>query len=238
MKKHKAWFVRNVYDWDCEEQTSFWFIIQDKPILLENLHSKCRNQVRRSLKELNIKKIDIGQDGVGYNEVYEVYVSAFSRYKVTTSPPAQKEDWIRHIRDTRNDVELWGAFERETGQLIAYAEVVLQSNAAKYTALKAIPEKMNKTYPFYGLLFEMNRYYIEERQLLYVTDGARSITEHSNIQPFLEKFNFRKAYCQLRVTYIWWIRPIVNMLYPIRRVFGNSKIGYLLRFEAINRNEY
>ena len=31
----------------------------------------------------------------------------------------------------------------------------------------------------------MNRYYLEELKLKYVNDGARSITEHSNIQPFL-----------------------------------------------------
>ena len=236
LKNHRrAWFVRNVYDWDCAEQTSFWYIIQDKPILLEDLHAKCRNQVRRSIKELDISIIN-GKEW--YDDLYRVYISAFSRYKVKTSVPLSKDEWINHLQNTKNQVDIWGAFEKETGELIAFAEVLIQSNAAKYTALKAIPEKMSHSYPFYGLLFEMNRHYIEESDLLYVTDGARSITEHSNIQSFLEKFNFRKAYCRLNVTYVWWLGFIVIILYPLHKYIAHGKLGYLLRFEAVRRNEY
>ena len=46
---------------------------------------------------------------------------------------------------------------------------------------------MNKHYPYFGLLFEMNKYYLGELKYKYVSDGWRSITAHSNIQPFLEK---------------------------------------------------
>ncbi|MGM9704630.1 MAG: hypothetical protein ACI3YB_01395 [Prevotella sp.] len=50
----------------------------------------------------------------------------------------------------------------------------------------------------------MNRHYLENRKLKFVSDGARSITNHSNIQPFLiDKFKFRKAYCNIRLTYKW-----------------------------------
>lgn len=237
LNAYKGLFVRNVYDFDCKEQTSFWYVIQDKPITIEELHTKCRNQVRRSYKELEFRKVEI-EGGGNLEPFYNVYVAAFSRYKIHTSNPMPKEQWIGHIVNSKNNLDLWGAYERSTGELVAFAEVLIQSNAAKYTALKAIPEKMNKTYPFYGLLFEMNKYYIEEKKLFYVTDGARSVTEHSNIQPFLEKFNFRRAYCKIKITYIWWLQLIVNILYPFKRVFGSTKIGYLLRLEAINRNEY
>lgn len=231
----KALFIRNIYDFDCKEPTSFWYIIQDKPIYLENLHSKCRNQVRKSYKELNFRIIDNYRGCL--NELFQVYSSAFERYKIKTTPMSI-EQYSNYLSTLSKSVSFWGAFEKTTDKLVAYAEVLIQSNSAKYTALKAIPEYMNKTYPFYGLLFEMNKYYIEEKKMLYVTDGARSITEHSNIQSFLEKFNFRRAYCHLRVTYVWWLKTVINILYPFRKLFGNSKLGYLLRFEAINRNEY
>ena len=232
---HKGLFIRNTFDWDCKGPTSFWYIIQDHPISLEDLHPKCRNQVRRSLKTLIIQRINsekIIEDG------YNVYKAAFRRYKIKTSSPMSRELWENIVNKT-DDMEFWGAYDRESGKMIAYAEVLIQSNAAKYTALKAIPEDMNRTYPFYGLLFEMNKYYIEEKKLLYVTDGARSVSEHSNIQAFLEKFNFRRAYCRIHVTYIWWLGIVVSLLYPFRRFLGkNNKLSYLLRFEAINRNEY
>lgn len=53
-KNPNAWFVHNVYDFDCDKQTSFWFVVQDEPLPMESLHSKCRNQVRRALKTLNL----------------------------------------------------------------------------------------------------------------------------------------------------------------------------------------
>lgn len=149
-----------------------------------------------------------------------------------------EEQFAEHILKMQSGAELWVAIERESGQMVAYAEVLCQNGCAKYTALKGIPENLNKYYPFYGLLFQMNRYYIEEKNFLYVTDGARSVSEHSNIQSFLDKFNFRRAYCRLNVTYVWWLKLILNLLYPFRKMFGHGKLSYLLRFEAINRNEY
>lgn len=69
------------------------------------------------------------------------------------------------------------------------------------------------------LIYEMNRYHLNEQGVKCVCDGARSITEHSNIQPFLmDKFHFRKAYCQLEVVYKWYVDIIVVMLYPKKKV--------------------
>ena len=172
------------------------------------------------------------------DDLYLVYSQAFRRYKIQTSQPMAKASFTSHVLNVSKIADFWGAFDNETGKLIAYAEVVIQGESAKYTALKAIPEEMNRTYPFYGLLFEMNRYYIEEKNFLYVTDGARSITEHSNIQSFLDKFNFRRAYCHFKVTYVWWLGLIVKMLYPLRSIIHNQKLTFLLSQEAINRGEY
>lgn len=75
-----------------------------------------------------------------------------------------------------------------------------QEDYCGYESIGLDPSVPGSTYPMYGLIIEMNRYYIEERRMLYVCDGARSITEYTNIQPFLtEKFGFRKAYCNLQV---------------------------------------
>lgn len=235
-KNHNAWFIRNIYDFDCDEQTSFWFVVQDKPLTMENLHSKCRNQVRRAQKTLDLQIVErqafLNMGG------YKCYIESFKRYKVKSSVPLNEKQFTEHILKMQPSAELWAAVEKVSGKMVAYAEVLCQSNCAKYTALKGIPEYLNKCYPFYGLLFEMNRYYIEEQQFLYVTDGARSVSEHSNIQSFLDKFNFRRAYCRLNVTYVWWLRIIVAIIYPFRKILGHGKLSYLLRFEAINRNEY
>lgn len=85
----------------------------------------------------------------------------------------------------------------------------------------------------------MNRYYLQELDLRYVSDGARSITGHSNIQPFLiDKFHFRKAYCQLQIEYQWWLKIIINILFPFRRLIPVQKVKAILNMEAMRRNKY
>lgn len=72
----------------------------------------------------------------------------------------------------------------------------------------------------------------------YVCDGARSIIEHSNIQPFLiDKFYFHKAYCQLEIVYKWYVGIIVVMLYLLRKLIKHSGVTTLLNQEAIARGE-
>ena len=85
----------------------------------------------------------------------------------------------------------------------------------------------------------MNRYYLEELGMKYVSDGARSITEHSNIQSFLvDKFHFRKAYCRLQVEYRWWVGVFVNLLFPFRKLIPVPKVKAILNMEAMRRNKY
>jgi hypothetical protein len=84
----------------------------------------------------------------------------------------------------------------------------------------------------------MNQYYLQEKGCLYVTDGTRSVSEHSNIQPFMEeKFNFRKAYCQLAVHYCWWLKIAVKILYPFRKIITLPRIKAILNMEAMQRGE-
>lgn len=72
----------------------------------------------------------------------------------------------------------------------------------------------------------------------YVCDGARSITEHSSIQPFLiDKFHFRKAYCQLEIVYKWYVGIIIVMLYLFRKLIKHLGVTALLNLEAMARGE-
>ncbi|CDA57052.1 unknown [Prevotella sp. CAG:604] len=41
--------VRNTYDFDCDKETLFWYVIKDKFGGMEELSSKKRNQVKKSL---------------------------------------------------------------------------------------------------------------------------------------------------------------------------------------------
>ncbi len=49
--------IRNAYDFDCPEITSFWYVIKDSFSGMEELSSKMRNQVKKCFKTMNVTKI-------------------------------------------------------------------------------------------------------------------------------------------------------------------------------------
>lgn len=83
----------------------------------------------------------------------------------------------------------------------------------------------------------MNSYYLSSKDYKYVSDGWRSISGHSNIQPFLEKnFLFRKAYCKMKMYYSPLFKILVSALYPFRKTkIIPLKIKHILTQEELSR---
>ena len=226
-------FVRNDYDFDTSEKTCFWYIIKDSFGGMEELSTKVRNQVRRALKTLDIKIIE--KEKI-LEEGYAIFLLAYKNYKIKSNKLLSEKEFVAWINSCGLGYQFWGCFDKESRNLVAFSVNHIFENQCNYEAFKANPKYFQGYYPFYGLLYEMNRYYLEEMKLLYVCDGARSITEHSNIQPFLEeKFKFRKAYCKLLITYTWWFEPFIKILFPFRNYIHNIKIKSLLYQETMAR---
>ena len=124
--------------------------------------------------------------------------------------------------------------------MIGFCANWLWSDAVEYGLVGVLPEYKREctAYPYYGLFYSMNQYYLQEKGFRYVTDGSRSITEHSNIQPFLEeKFLFRKSYCHLAIHYKWWMKLAVKILYPFRKRIKNNNVRAILNMEAMQNEE-
>ena len=161
---------------------------------------------------------------------YEVFNKSRERFH-DASLFVSKTQFARRFNNP--GLDCWLGFDKGSGQPAAFAFCTLFDGYCDYNTIGISPDFPNSTYPMYGLLYEMNRYYLQERGLHYVCDGIRSITGHSNVQPFLEeKFKFRKAYCDLQVFYKWYIGLCVRMLFPFRRWIKNQKIAAILRQEA------
>lgn len=224
--------IRNAYNFDCGKETPFYYVIKDSFAGMEELSSKMRNQVKKCFKTMRVEKIsseELKENG------YPVFVEASESYKVKAVPPTREQFFARIDNAVEN--EYWGCYEMETNKLVAFSMNCVTDESCEYRTMKAIPA-YQKLYAYYGLIYEMNRYYLEERELKYVNDGARSITEHSNIQPFLiEKFKFRKAYCELQIFYKPLIGVAVKILFPFRKLIKNQKIEAVLRQEAWARGK-
>ena len=224
--------VRNTYDFDCETETSFWNLIKDQFGGLEELSGNTRNRVTKALESLEYRLIE--PDYVK-NHGYPVLKATFDNYTIVDRPmnPGIFETYIEHCRNSHCD--FWGIFDRSNGAFIGFCANYVWPQAAQYDIIGILPEyRHNQTFPYYGLFYSMNRHYLEERGFLYVSDGTRSITEHSNIQPFLEeKFHFRKSYCHLAVHYQWWMKLAVTILYPFRKIITIPQIKAVLHMESM-----
>ena len=219
--------IRNAYDFDCGQETSFWYVVKDSFGGMEELSSKMRNQVKKCFKTMRVAQIssdELKEKG------YSVFVEASNNYRIKATPPTKEEFITRIAQATEN--EYWGCYEVESDRLVAFSMNAVTKESCEYRTMKAIPA-FQKLYAYYGLIYEMNRYYLEERKLKYVNDGGRSVTNHSNIQPFLiDKFNFKKAYCRLNLIYKPWFGMAVNVLFPFRKYIKHPKVSAILRQEA------
>lgn len=102
--------LRNCFCWDSPERTNFWELICDSFFPISELPSKTRNQIRRSLRDCEIKiitNLELIEKG-GYN----VYKEAFKRYHDITISVSDWKTWESSISQD-NVHEFWGVFERE-----------------------------------------------------------------------------------------------------------------------------
>ena len=235
--KQDGLMIRNTFDFDCKEETSFWYLIKDRFESFEELSGNTRKKVRRSLEKLEFRKVDnryIKAFG------YPILKASFDDYSIKDRITNSRtfENYLKECES--KDYDYWGIFDRINDSFIGFFTVMLWKDSCEYGLVAVLPEykRKNTTYPYYGLFYTMNQYYLEEKGFRYVTDGARSITEHSHIQDFLvEKFLFRKSYCRLSVHYRWWLKIMVNLLYPFRKIITLPRIRAILNMEAMQRGE-
>lgn len=233
--KQGGWMVRNTYDFDQQEPSDFWYIIKDSFGGMEELSTDDRNQVRRALSRLEYKIIEKNSL---VDQGYEIIKKAYDSFMVKDRT-MNRRTYDRLLQSWDESVyDFWGAFDKNDGSLVGFAAVRLFDAGCFYDMVTFYPEyKHNLTYPYYGIFYKLNEYYLGERELQYVTDGSRSITEHSNIQPFLiQKFKFRKAYCKINIRYRWWFGVIVKTLYPFRNVIRNRSMKAVLLMHEIWKN--
>ncbi|MFW6019855.1 MAG: hypothetical protein ACOCPM_04670 [Bacteroidales bacterium] len=239
LEKSGAWFLRWPSEWDTDKSTAWWYVIKDNFEGMEELSKNTRSKVRRALKrqkvELTTAK-EIAQEG------YDVYQQAFRNYDTFLKPMSRKEfsDYVLSL-----DPDYWEFFacrNLENGALTAYSQNLVMDNAAEYKIIKLHPDYL-KDYPSYALIYTMNEFYLQQRKLKYVNDGARSISHQTNIQQFLmDKFKFRKAFTCLNLTYRKPLKLVVNLLMPFRSLIRKinalpfQKLSILLTQEELYRN--
>lgn len=224
--------VRNTFDFDCEGKTDFWYIIKDSFGGLEEISSNVRRKIHKAEQYIEYRRVDIK---IIRDFGYPIVKATFDDYNVKDRIMNAKvfNNYLDECGETEFDY--WGIFDKETKKFIGFCTVHIWDNCCEYGVSAIWPEyKRNATYPYYGLYHAMNTYYLNELKFKYVSDSARSITEHSHIHQFLEQnFNFRKAYCKLKIRYQWWFGILVRILYPFRAIIPSRNIRAVLKMHGM-----
>ena len=225
IKSSKSLFARWVTDFDCKEDMPFWYIIKDDSASIGSYSRNTRNQIRKGLKNFEVKQT---HKSVIEEYGYDIYVAALSHYKGGQRVLC-KDDFISSLDDV---FQYWGVFNNE-GILIGYAQNRVYDNSCDYSIIRIHPRCL-KNYPFYALFYKMNQYYIDILKLDYVTDGARSISHKTNIQEFLiQKFRFRKAFCNIHLIYHPLVRPFIFLLFPFRNFLSQIPLALLKKVNVV-----
>jgi len=233
--KQGGWAILDISDFDSSSETGFYAVIKDQFGDMEELTKKVRTKVRKALKTYEIRKATL-DEMLRYGA--DIYYNAFAKYKVKSCSPVSKETLEERFRKVAesDEYDAWIMFRIEDHAPVAWSITHVFENMCEYETVKVDAAFLDSTYPSYGLFFTMNQHYLAERKLSYVNAGWRSVTQHSNIQPFLiEQFNFRKAYCRMNMKYKFPLNVAVSLMFPLRKIMSNSKIKTILSLEAFSR---
>lgn len=231
--KNGGYFVRNNYDFDTSEKTGFWYIVKDSFGALDELSGNTRKKVRRSLEYFDFKIIDAQ---LVKDQGYQIMCETYADYHVVDRPMNRQVFDEMMALFEKYQYDYWGVFDKNNGDFVGFCINRVWEDCCGYEILGILPKYKRKStsYPYYGLYYSMNQYYLQERSFRYVTSGTRSVTEHSNIQPFLEeKFHFRKSYCRLEIHYNWWMKIAVKILYPFRKIITIPQVKAVLNMESM-----
>lgn len=235
--KHRALFIRWEDRFDHLNTGEWWHVIKDELEDFDTLSRNTRSKVRRGIKRyeaLPASREEILAQG------YAVYRSAFDRYE-TFEEMFSEQAFRQAIAELPEETEFWAVRELESGQMVSFSENLVRDEACFYNTMWFQPDAL-RGYAGYLLIHEMNKHYLNNRGLRYVSDGARNISHQTNVHEFLEqKFKFRRAYARLRVVYLPGMGLLIRLLYPFRDIFkGRSssllqKIAVALEQERIHR---
>jgi hypothetical protein len=133
--------------------------------------------------------------------------------------------------------EFWGVYLKGTDELIGYSQNKISHNCCEYDEIRFHPSFL-KLYSSYVLFYQMNQYYLNEKNFKYVNDGARSISHNTNIQQFLiDKFKFRKAYCRLHVLNSRSLALVIKLLYRFKGLIKRGNLGLFLKISVLLEQE-
>ena len=221
-------------DWDCGTPTNWWYCIKDTPFDIASVNAKKRYGIRKGCEHFDVQLID----PLRYVEqLFAVQVAAFSTYPTAYRPHTDAESFRQSVARWSGQ-KVFVAFEKASGRLCAYAQVIEYRDYANLAVLKADPA-FEKLQVNAAILFGILEHYKERLSgCFYIADGERNILHETAFQDYLERtFGFRKAYCKLHLQYRPGIGFLIKLAYPFRSITRKLDFKFAKQLSAILKME-
>lgn len=240
-KKHRReLFARWTSDYDCKQETAFWYIVKDTPFDIGALKAKRRYEINKGNRNFEVREIVPAEYA---EELFAVTQKAYEAYPAKSRPRVEHDSFVFGVKQGAY-YKTYGAFDKETAVLCGYALLRRDGQYVNLCVLKTDPQAeaggVNAAIVYRVL--EEHREFLQTGG--YICDGARNVLHRTAFQEYLIKyFEFRKAYCKLNIAYNPRIKWIIPLLYPMRNVLKKiksnrlaSKVYGVLLMEEIARD--
>lgn len=240
-KDKKPLLIRWTTDFDCGYETDWWYCIKDTKLDISKLNSSKRYDITKGNKNFEVRQIN----PIEYKEeLLNIEILALQSWPKKYRPNVNAEKFKDNLKNW-SPFKVFGAFERNTNQLVGYATNRVFESYTVMVSQRVIPkyEKLNINAAIvFAICMEFND---KVGNNFFILDGERSINHQTNFQTYLEKlFGFRKAYCKLHIIYSKKIHWLINFFYLFRKIlykfdkFGLiHKVNGILKMEEIVRKQ-
>lgn len=229
----KVLYIRNVYDYDSAVATSFWYIVRDREVQIEEYStSKIRTMVRKSILEYHFELVPISEmRRIGY----KVFFENWQRFPENNRPRLESEvEFKRYLKEQeKRGVEYWVGYSRESGDAAMWLSVYLVGSVAYFESIR-FSCNYTRHNPTYGLHHVVSNYYIASRGVKQIISGARTVTQHSKAQDFNERvLMYRRAYCRFKLVLRFPYNLFVILFLPFRSLLPkNNKLRHILQLKS------
>lgn len=237
----KPLFARWTTDFNCVNETGWWWMIRFAPFIFEDLPKSSRKKVRKGLNKCTIKRISAEHNK---EALFEVYNAAFDKYQNADS----RKDYASfcQVLDNLelNECDFWGGYDNETNRLIGYMVVQSHHAYAELLISRFMPQYLKQCISA-ALYYSVLDCYLNQRGKQYISSGSRSINHKTNTEDYkISAFGYKRVFCKLQICYSPLMKIAVKMLYPFRNLLHLldgitiiHQINAVLKMEEIVRDE-
>ena len=208
--------VKYCTNYDCNSETSYWYIIKEGPFKLEDI-GKYKKHVLKALERCEAKRINPAEYS---EEMWKVTNAAFSHYANADNELTHAQ-FLEKITVVESSLEYWGAFNKENGQMAGWMSCDNHGTWTETVSAKYHPELQSWNRPSDVIHYAILNYYLNDLKQKYICSGSRNINHKTNVQDYkIDKWKFRRAYCNLHIVYNPKIKWLIKALYPFRCMFN------------------